>query len=175
VTKITLVMPKKGEKVIKNVKKEGKSTKKLKIVWVSLLCLLMTACSNEFAKREYDSNEKIALKEDHYAKEVSVFKSIDGGYSFTASKFDGRETLWTEKVKENQNIEINFSFRLSKGQAKIVYIDSEDNVTTVIECLPETSTDEFITKTVSLKSGKNRLKIVGYDCEDIDLKMIFAD
>jgi len=55
VTKITLVMPKKGEKVIKNVKKEGKSTKKLKIVWVSLLCLLMTACSNEFAKREYDS------------------------------------------------------------------------------------------------------------------------
>jgi len=41
--------------------------------------------------------------------------------------------------------------------------------------LPETSTDEFITKTVSLKSGKNRLKIVGYYCEDIDLKMIFAD
>ena len=59
--------------------------------------------------------------------------------------------------------------------AKIVYIDSKDNVTTVIECQPETSTDGFVTKTLSLKRGKNRLKIVGYDCEDIDLKMIYTE
>lgn len=99
--------------------------RKFRIVLVCLLCLMMTACSNEFAKREYDSDEKIAQNADHYAKKV--------------------------------------------------YIDSEDNVTTVIECLPETSTDGFVTKTLPLKRGKNRLKIVGYDCEDIDLKMLFTD
>jgi len=102
---------------------------------------MMTACSNEFAKREYDSDEKIAQNTDHYAKEVSVANSTNGEYSLTVSKFNGRETLWEKTIKENQDIEIDFDLSLSKGQAKIVYIDSEDNVTTVIECLPETSTN----------------------------------
>lgn len=147
--------------------------KKLKIVGISLLCLLLTACSNGFAKREYEANEKISQNADRYAKEVSVFNSIDGGYSLTVGKFNGRETLWTEILEDNQDIVIDFSFRLTKGQAKIVHIDSEDNVTTVIECTPETSTDGFVTKTVSLKRGKNRLKIVGYDCQNIDLMILF--
>lgn len=149
--------------------------KKLKFLLIALLCLLVTACNNEFAKREYDSDEKISQKGDHYAKEISVFNTTNEGFSFTVSKFNGRETLWTKTVKEDQNIEIDISFRLSNGQAKIVHIDSEDNVTTVFECLPEISTDGFVTKTVALKSGKNRLKIVGYDCEDIDLKVRFDE
>ena len=149
--------------------------RKLKLVLLCLLCLLMTACSNQFAKEEYDSDEKIAQNTDHYAKEVSVANSTNGEYSLTVSKFNGRETLWEKTIKENQDIEIDFDLSLSKGQAKIVYIDSENNVTTVIECLPETSTNGLVTKTLPLKSGKNRLKIVGYDCEDIDLKMVFTD
>lgn len=149
--------------------------KKMKLLLLILLCLFMTGCSNEFAEKEYDSDKKIAKTEDRYAKENSVFNPIDGGYSLTVSKFDGRETLWTDTVEDEQDIEIDFSFTLSQGQAKIVHIDAEGNVTTVMECSPETSTVEFITKTVSLKSGKNRLKIVGYDCKDVDLKMVFAD
>ena len=149
--------------------------KKLKVLIFVLLCCFITGCSNEFAKQEYDSEEKISQEGDRYAKEISVFNSIDGGYSLTISKFDGRETLWTETVEEERNIEIDFSFSLSAGQAKIVHIDAQVNVTTVIECMPETCTDGVVTKTVALKSGKNRLKIVGYDCEDIDLKMLFSN
>ena len=70
-------------------------------------------------------------------------------------------------------MEINISFHLSKGQAKIVHIDNDNNVTTVLECVPDTSTDGFVTKTIPLKSGQNRLKIVGYDCENIDLNIQF--
>ena len=149
--------------------------KKRVFLLLFLLCLFLTGCNNEFAEKEYDFAEKIAQTEDHYAKEVSVFNPIDGGYELTVSKFDGRETLWSATLEEAQNIEIDFSFSLSKGKAKIVHIDDEGNVITVIECLPETSTDEFITKTVSLKSGMNRLKIVGYDCEDVELKMLFTE
>lgn len=149
--------------------------RKLKIILISLLCMPVVACSNQYAKQEYDSEEKISQTEDHYAKEGSVFQPVDEGYSLTISKFDGRETLWTETVEENQNIEIDFSFRISKGQAKIVHIDCKNQVTTVIECLPETSTDGYVTKTVALKSGQNRLKIVGYDCEGVDLKMRFSE
>lgn len=148
--------------------------KKLKIMAISLLFLLMMACSNEFARQEYNSNEKISLMNDRYAKEFSVFNSTNEEVSLTISKFNGRETLWTRKLETNQDMEMSFSFHLSKGQAKIVHIDNDNNVTTVIECVPDTSTDGFITKTVSLKSGQNRLKIVGYDCENIDLNIQFS-
>ena len=151
--------------------------KKRCILLTMLLCLLMmlmTGCSNGFAENEYDSVEKIAKIEDRYAKEDSVFNPIDGGYSLVVSKFDGRQTLWTDTLEENQSIEIEFSFVITKGQAKIVHIDKDGNVTTVIECTPETSTDGYVTKTISMPSGKNRLKIVGFDCENIDLKMLFS-
>lgn len=145
--------------------------KKRKILLIGLLCLLITSCSNEFARQEYDSDEKIAQEANRYSKVKSVFNSKDGECSLTVSKFDGRETLWEETVKEDRNVEIDISFRLSEGKAKLVHIDSKDNVTTVIECEPETSTDGFVTERVSLKSGKNRLRIVGYDCKDVELKM----
>lgn len=148
--------------------------KKLKIILISLLFLLVMACSNEFARQEYNSNEKISLMNDHYAKEFSVFNSTNEEISLTISKFNGRETLWTKKLDKNRDIEINLSFRLSKGQAKIVHIDNDNNVTTIIECVPDTSTDGFVTKTISLKSGQNGLKIVGYDCENIDIKIEFS-
>lgn len=140
---------------------------------IIVLCLFMTGCDNSFAENEYDSVEKIIENEDRYAKESSVMNSINGEYSLNISKFDGRQTLWSDTLEESQSIEMEFSFALTKGQAKIVHIDADGNVTTLIECMPETSTDGYITKTVPMTSGQNRLKIVGYDCENIDLKILF--
>lgn len=144
------------------------------ILLVIVLCMFMTGCSNRFAENEYDSVGKIIENEDRYVKECSIFNPIDGGYLLTVSKFDGRQTLWTDTLENSQSVEIEFSFVLTEGQAKIVHIDAEGNVTTLIECTPETCTDGYVTKTVSMTSGENRLKIVGYDCENIDLKMLFS-
>ena len=149
--------------------------KKAVTILIILLCMIMTGCSNEFARMEYDSIDKISKSEDRYVKESSIFNTIDGGYELTVSKFDGRETLWSDILDENENIEVDFSFTLSKGQAKVVHIDDDGNVTTVIACSPETSTAGFVTKTISLKSGLNRFNIVGYDCEDVELKMLFKE
>lgn len=135
-------------------------------------CMLLTGCSNAFARQEYDSAEKIAQEGDRYAKENSVFNSIQGGYSLDVSKFDGRQTLWSDTLDADKDIEIDLSFVLSSGRAKIVHIDDAGNVTTIVEFTPETSAKEYVTQTVSLKSGQNRLKIVGYDCKDIELKML---
>lgn len=142
---------------------------------IVLICLILTGCNNGFAEREYDSDDKISQMEDRYTKNVSVFNTIDGGFSLTVSGFDGRETLWSDIIEKNQDIEMEISFSLSEGRAKIVHIDEEGNVTTIIECLPETSTDGFVTETVSLKKGENRLKIVGYDCDDVELEVLFED
>ena len=148
--------------------------KKLFIV-IATLCLFLVGCSNEFAKEEYNSAESIAKTGDRYAKKISVFNPIDGGYSLTVSEFDGRETLWSKNVKEEQNIEMEFSLTLSEGQAKVVIVNEEGNVTTLIECSPETVTDGLVSKTVELSKGENNIKIVGYDCKDLELKMLFVD
>ncbi len=148
--------------------------KKSSLLLIVVLCLLMAGCSNKFAENEYDSVEEIVESEDRYAKESSVFNPIDGGYSLVVSKFDGRQTLWTDTLEESQSVEIEFSFALTEGKAKIVHIDADGNITTLIECTPETATDEYVTKKVSMTAGENRLKIVGFDCENIDLKILFA-
>ena len=44
------------------------------------------------------------------SKGKSVFNPIDGGYSLTVSRFDGRQTLWTDVLKESQSVEIEFLF-----------------------------------------------------------------
>lgn len=148
--------------------------KKIFIMLGICLCLFLTGCSNEFAKNEYDSVEKIAQTQDRYAKENSVFNQFDGGCSLNAAKFDGRQTLWSVYLNESKNIDITFDLSLSSGKAKIIHIDTEGNVTTIIENSPE-ALNQHITKTVSLSNGHNRLKIVGYDCKDIDLEMLSDD
>lgn len=48
------------------------------ILFSLILCVTVsfTGCGNEFAKQEYNDNEKIAQIEDHFLMTNSVFKPI---------------------------------------------------------------------------------------------------
>ena len=139
------------------------------------LTISFTGCGNEFAKQQYNDDEKIVQIADRYAKSNSVFNPIEGGYSLTASQFDGRETLWEKKLEDNAEIEIQIDLNITSGNAKVVFIDSNKDITVLIERLQNDSNEQTATKTVSLTNGLNRLKIVGYDCENIDLKLFFDE
>ena len=149
--------------------------KKLRYVILLMLCLCFVGCNNEFAKEEYENTEKIAASGDRYAKEMSVFNHVNGAYTLTVSKFNGRETLWTRSYKEACEVTMEVSLVLSEGQAKLVHIDAADNATTIVECTPESGTEESVTVSVAMQKGNNRLKIVGFDCEDLELKMVFDE
>ena len=58
---------------------------------------------------------------------------------------------------------------LAEGIVKIVHVDEMGNVTTIIECTPDNCVDTM--KPVSLGSGINRIKVVGYRCRHIELKL----
>ena len=152
-----------------------------KNIIIVLICLIvcvtigLTGCGNEFAKQEYNDAEKIAQIEDRYAKDNSFSNHIDGGYTLTVSKFNGRQTLWNKTLEKSSEIEMQLDLGISSGSAKVVYIDCNNNVTVLIECSQNGSNEQTATKTVSLTSGLNRLKIVGYDCKDIDLKILFDE
>ena len=51
----------------------------------------------------------------------------------------------------------------------------EGYVTTMIECTSDNCAYDYVVKTVSLIKGLNRVKVVGYECENIDLELLSPD
>ncbi|MDE6415080.1 MAG: hypothetical protein K2K48_06660 [Anaeroplasmataceae bacterium] len=143
------------------------------ILILGIIILGISGCSTEFAKQEYDDAEKIVQMGDHCVESNSAFKSINDSHSFTASKFNGRKTLWKKSLAKNVDVEIQFEISISSGYAKIVHIDSDNNITVLVECSEDNSTKQSGTKIISFTSGLNRFKIVAYDCKDISLKLFF--
>ena len=144
------------------------------VLYFALVCLLcLTGCSNAYAKEEYASLEKLASQGDRYSKEGSVFNPIEGGYSFTVSKFDGRQTLFTWHLDEDVELTMEILCSLTDGTGKLVHVDAEGNVTTLVECNKETSA--AVIKNISLKQGRNDIKFAGYDCGNVDVKMYFEE
>lgn len=144
-----------------------------KIIVVLLLAFCMIGCSNTYAKEEYDSLEKLASEGDRYSKEGSVFNSIEGGYSFTVSKFDGRQTLHTWHLTEDKELTMEIICSITSGTGKLIHVDSQRNVTTLVECTKDNSV--ACIRTISLMQGRNDIKFVGYDCKNVDLKMYFEE
>lgn len=134
------------------------------------ICMLFAGCDNDFAEKEYNDNAKIVESADRYAKTVSTFKKSNDNFSLEAGKFDGRETLWQKTLKTEEEIEFEVSLKLNEGTAKLVYIDNDNNVSIVAECSSETSKEQSKTEKLTLKKGKNRLKIVGKGCKNLSLK-----
>jgi len=139
---------------------------------LGIIMVILTGCGNTFAKKEYYDTNKIAAAEDRYSKENSVFNPIDNGYSLEVKKFDGRQTLWTKTLEDDEEINIKIKLSLSEGTVKIVHVDGDGHVTTIIECTPDDCVEEDIVKTVSLKRGLNKIKIIGYGCKNIDLELL---
>ncbi|MDE6660214.1 MAG: hypothetical protein K2J93_00130, partial [Anaeroplasmataceae bacterium] len=125
------------------------------------------------AEKEYNDDEKIIQIGDHHMESNSSFIIKNDNYALTASKYNGRQTLWEKNVKNNENMEIRFDLSISAGYAKIVFIDGENNITILAECTQDGSTNESGSETVSLTSGRNRIRIVAYDCQDLNLKFDF--
>lgn len=144
-----------------------------KIIVVLMMAFLLVGCNNAYAKEEYDSLEKLASQGDRYSKVSSVFNSMEGGYSFTVSKFDGRETLFTWHLSEDFDLTMEILCSLTDGTGKLVHVDADGNVTTLVEFDKETSV--AVIKNISLKQGRNDIKFVGYDCDNVDLKMYFEE
>ena len=65
--------------------------------------------------------------------------------------------------------------RYVKSDSSFSNTGDEGNVNTIVECTPDNTTNGYITQTVSLKSGLNRIKIVGVGCKDIKLELLSPD
>lgn len=137
---------------------------------LGLICVILAGCSNVFAKKDYYDTNKIAAVEDRYAKKNSASNSNNSGYSLNVEEFNGRETVWTKTLEKSEDFNVEVKLSLAEGIVKIVHVDKMGNVTTIIECTPDNCVENTM-KTVSLGSGINRIKVVGYRCRNIELKL----
>lgn len=149
--------------------------KKRLVILLICVSLIFTGCDTSFAKNEYNADASIAKIGDRYVETVASTNTTNDSCTFKASSFDGRETLWSGNVAEDKDVELQIQMTLSQGKAKLVAIDKDDHVTTIIECTPENDTEETVTKTVPLKSGRNRIKVVGYECKDIKVELMSCE
>jgi hypothetical protein len=162
-----------GKNYIRRLEKENAMRKKIVcLLSVLLVFMMMTGCSNEFAKSEYNDNDAITKSRDHFAKTNSVYNQIDGGCTLTVENFNGRETMLSPKFNQDGIALVEISLKMAKGHCKIVHIDGDGKVTKLMESTPDKAFCDTQTEEVSVTKGRNRIKIVGYDCEDVDLRIV---
>ena len=145
--------------------------KKIAALLCVALCLFLTGCGNGFARIEYNDNRKIASG-DRYASSMTMLSYNNKNCSFEAGKFDGRQTMWSYTAKEEELIEVSVSLNAVEGSAKVVFVDARGNVETLAEFSGENLVGQK-SKKVTLTKGTNNFKIVGYDCQDVQLSMSF--
>ncbi len=146
--------------------------KRLKILFASLIacvCFAFTACGLNISEADYNSAAKIAGG-DMKASVLSVKNTHGNSCAYTAKKFEGWDTVWSKSLSEDAEITVTVSLAITAGKAKIVLIAANGSITTLIECT-EVSTENDATQTLSLKSGRNKLKLVALASQDLDMTL----
>lgn len=137
-----------------------------KLIALFLFCLAIVSLSGCSADRNsiYDDDKKIIKSADNSLSQMSVYNRSDNNFTMTARAFTGAKTVWSYNAKEEGDVTFSYSLSVSEGgNAKLVLITPDDEVIILSENVDNTVTDEMQSQTVSLKKGKHRIKIVGYD------------
>lgn len=142
------------------------------VLLIAVLCLTFTGCvDGEKAREYYYSDEQIASLYENYRATGSKSESSNNkGFTYKITQFNGYDTKLKVSVTREGSATASASLSLSEGQAKLVHIDADDKVTTIVECSGEEGSKTAEVKLFMTK-GRNRFKLVGYDCKDLEVKL----
>ena len=142
-----------------------------RIVLIFLVCLLAGFSFGRDNNDTYNDDAKIASSGDSSSTASSSVLVLGDDYKQTAV-ITGTRTIWRYKTDHDVDITISYLLSVTEGgKAKLVLISPDDKVTILIENADNTVYDEMKTKTISLKKGLNRIKIVGYEKPKFELKL----
>jgi len=143
-----------------------------KIIVLFIFCftvVLLSGCETDL-NAIYDDDTKIAKSADGHLSQMSVYSRNDNEFNMFAQAFTGAKTVWSYTAKNDGDVTFSYSLSVSDGgDAKLVLITPDDEVIILAENADNTESDEMQSQTVSLKKGKNRIKVVGYDNPKLNL------
>lgn len=148
---------------------------KLKNKLLLCACLLflvsVTGCGvSEKHQKAYDDVEQIAQQGDSYSygNRLCSEQSNDK-FNLKYDGFSGTDTIWILESKEDGEITVNYDSTINNGEFKVVlaYPDKKE-VENILEGTEQGK------KTIKLKKGECRLKLVGKNA-DGDLKISLTE
>ena len=133
--------------------------------WLAALAagMLITGCS--FAvnpgERFYDNEEGIAGETNSYNLTNYSGSQDDNTVSGSAEKMEGMDTIWNYTASDDTEVILSWKLSVSSGKAKLVLIDPDGNLSTLVECEASSDGEQEGSGTFEIKQGENRVKLVG--------------
>ncbi|SKB67370.1 hypothetical protein SAMN06296386_103343 [Lachnospiraceae bacterium] len=144
--------------------------RKSEMFGVLLASCLLVACGANPMAEIYENDTKIASEGNSFNYYKDIEQNIEDS-SFTASVhgMDGMDTVWTYNTETESEIQVNFDMALNVGNVKVVFISPDGQLDTIAECTEEETLEG--TKTVAVKKGENRIKIVSREKAEFDISL----
>lgn len=144
--------------------------KKLGIIFLCVV-ILLTGCASSDASSVYDNDRKIASQSNTYNKVNYEMSENNGTITLSCEVFEGMDTIWSYTASKDMEVDIRYSLKAERGKTKLVQILPDGTLVTIVEVTSESEGVEGIEKTLQLKEGKNRIKIIGGKDTSINLEM----
>lgn len=131
------------------------------ITTAGMTIMLMSGCALNTGARVY--NDEKALAEDYSSYNLTNFSSSqsENTVSGLAEKLEGMDTIWKYDAEEMTEVKITYSLTVTSGKAKLVYVDSDGTVSTLLECSAGEDVGQSEAETLKVKEGENRIRLVG--------------
>ena len=123
--------------------------------------ILTTSCTTNHMTSIYNSNEKISSSTDSFNLDGVTQKIEDEKFFGEVERFEGMDTIWTYEAAEDMELEVTYLLNALKGSVKLVLISPDNSVIDVIERSDESNFNDYVTSTIPIQKGTNRLKMVG--------------
>ncbi|WP_406242370.1 hypothetical protein ACF3M2_19030 [Tissierella carlieri] len=132
--------------------------KKLKLITlVILIVVTISGCdfANDYQKGIFDDDIEIIKTDDSFIYLEKLGKDADNKKIIEFKYFTGMDTIYYITANEDSEITINFESNINKGDFKVVLISPDYEIITILY-----GNDE-VGKTISVKKGESRIKIIG--------------
>lgn len=114
---------------------------------------------------DYNDAKTLAKSGDTYSRVNYSQTKNAKRVTISGEKFAGMDTLWRHQADEGEEAGLSFTLGVEKGKVKLVFINPDGEVTTLVECQSEDG--QGVTKSgespVKMQKGENRIKLVGED------------
>lgn len=135
--------------------------KKYKYVVVFIvLAMLLGGCSKNHMTSIYNDNEKISSNTNSFNIDVEK-QNIEGQeFNGVIKKIEGMDTIWTYESDKDIEVDMTYLLNVTSGKLKLVLIAPDSSVTNLIEATKDSDVLDYVTNTLQIKRGINRIKIV---------------
>lgn len=125
--------------------------------------MMITGCAFTMnpGKRFYDNEKEIAGQTNSYNLTNYSGSQDENTVSGSAEKMEGMDTIWNYTASDDTEVILSWKLSVSSGKAKLVLIDPDGNLSTLVECEASSDGEQEGSGTFEIKQGENRVKLVG--------------